>query len=191
MSNQHTRTIYKGTEWVARTSRRGRLYLEFELTQDQGYTRPGVDHKPYADPYAIHLTFAECYGPLENGSWRSCGAGVPDLLNNEWLEIHDYQDGWQRGRLAEVGKIAAAWHLNDMQAGCIHQQDGPYSIYQNGRSEINHPIADQVCPETGYKYGSAWLYKPVDPAVVNRLLELWHAPIRLDAATMQIVPAAA
>ena len=53
------------------------------------------------------------------------------------------------------------YHLNDMHAQCIHQE-------ARGETWTTHPSA--VCPDCGYKLGSAWLKREL-PAVVIRWAE--------------------
>jgi hypothetical protein len=52
------------------------------------------------------------------------------------------------------------WHLNDMKAGCEHQEALGW-----GSDSIGTP-----CPECGYKYGSKWLRREL-PGDVQQLAE--------------------
>lgn len=49
------------------------------------------------------------------------------------------------------------WHLNDMKAECVHQE-------ARGETWILNPSA--VCPDCGYKLGSAWLKRELPPEVI-------------------------
>lgn len=60
-------------------------------------------------------------------------------------------------RLAEIWR---RWHLNDMHAGCVHQE---VVLGENGQ-----PTAAR-CPETGYRYGHAWLYEAPPADVLDDL----------------------
>ena len=51
-----------------------------------------------------------------------------------------------------------AWHLNDMHAECEHQQ-------ARGETYQSHPGA--VCPDCGYKLGSAWKKRELPAEVVE------------------------
>lgn len=61
------------------------------------------------------------------------------------------------------------WHLNDMLAGCEHQEaqfraspaDRPtsYNGYRGVTGITLSPSEGSACPECGYKYGSAWNYE--------------------------------
>lgn len=49
------------------------------------------------------------------------------------------------------------WHLNDMKAECEHQE-------ARGETWSTHPGA--VCPDCGYKLGSAWLRRELPAEVI-------------------------
>lgn len=63
------------------------------------------------------------------------------------------------------------WHLNDMKAGCPHQEslfhespaDRPTCANDyRGASGIElSPNPNSACPDCGYKYGSAWNFEPL------------------------------
>lgn len=69
---------------------------------------------------------------------HSCGQ-ITDTLRQWFPEVTPY----------------LRYHLNGMRAGCIHQGTG------NG-----HKVGD-VCPECGYKYGSAWMYEALPREVID------------------------
>ncbi len=50
------------------------------------------------------------------------------------------------------------WHLNDMHSECEHQE-------ARGESYKTHP--DAVCPDCGYKCGSAWTKRKLPRSVVK------------------------
>jgi hypothetical protein len=50
------------------------------------------------------------------------------------------------------------WHLNDMHAGCEHQD-------ARGETYDSHPGA--VCPECGWKLGHGWHHRPLPPEVIE------------------------
>lgn len=62
------------------------------------------------------------------------------------------------------------WHLNDMKAGCEHQE-ARYRVdpserpdYRNDYKGSTGDTLSGPCAECGYRYGSAWLFEelPVD-----------------------------
>jgi hypothetical protein len=70
--------------------------------------------------------------------------------------------------LADIGD---RWHLNDLSAGCVHQE----VVWEDGRYGRQPSLtATEPCPETGYRYGSAWLVEPL-PEDVIATAERWIA----------------
>lgn len=57
------------------------------------------------------------------------------------------------------------YHLNDMHAECEHQA---------ARGEAWKTHAEAICPDCGYKLGSAWLSRPLPDWVISKL-EAIHA----------------
>lgn len=53
------------------------------------------------------------------------------------------------------------YHLNHMNAGCIHQKTG--NFFNDSK------ISKQVCKETGYKYGSKWLFKIIPDDIIEEI----------------------
>jgi hypothetical protein len=66
-------------------------------------------------------------------------------------------------KLRRLLELWALWHLNDMRPGCAHQVSGPYVS----------PIKDQICAESGYKYGSAWLHEQPHPEHIRELCAIF------------------
>lgn len=67
-------------------------------------------------------------------------------------------DGLRLGDIERLCEIWRRWHLNDMRANCAHQAH----VWPLPKDLATIP----VCPETGYKYGTAWLVEPL-PAEVE------------------------
>lgn len=53
---------------------------------------------------------------------------------------------------------ALPYHLNDMHAECVHQE-------QRGETYKTHPLAE--CPDCGYKLGSAWTKRELPQDIVS------------------------
>ena len=68
-------------------------------------------------------------------------------------------------RLADLWE---RWHLNDLRAGCEHQEDVKRAD-PDWRERL--PVGDS-CPVCGYRYGSEWRYEPVPDEVLTEILEL-------------------
>ena len=103
-----------------------------------------VDHQSTTDRLRLALTGVTVskYGSISrDGTWLGCGQIVDDLLELTELEL-----GWTVAEVMKLHQIWKEWHLNDLQAGCVHQHNGSNSA---------------PCPITGYKWGHEWLHKPL------------------------------
>jgi hypothetical protein len=84
--------------------------------------------------------------------------------------------------------IESAWitsHLNDLNAECDHMTDSmlnpdvetynaylanaPESATRYGQALQSYRLDRVVCPETGYRYGHAWLARKVAPEIITAL----------------------
>ena len=75
-----------------------------------------------------------------------------------------FAEGWGAENWLEFLEIWKLYHLNDMQAGCVHQRALGWNNYDE------HP--SEPCPECGYKYGSAWLKMEVPKEALEFLASL-------------------
>lgn len=136
-----------------------RLVITVEL---QPMQRPEdfqtVEHEPTpADALAVSVTheFFRRDRSRSSGSWLlSCGASTPDIPADATWDA-----GWNAERYTVLQQMAERWHLNGLNAGCVHQtvvwEDAPY---RRPSLTLTEP-----CPVTGYKYGHAWLTDPLTP----------------------------
>lgn len=70
--------------------------------------------------------------------------------------------GWSVEDVRKLADLWDEWHLNAMQAGCAHQTP----VYEDGRYGRRVDLDNTpACPVTGYKYGSAWLTRPLPDEV--------------------------
>jgi hypothetical protein len=80
--------------------------------------------------------------------------------------------------VANIVAVWSRWHLNDMRAGCRHQQQ------LATRPEIGEP-----CPFCGYKYGTAWNFEPIPSAVVAEIKSWQSRPEMPPAASLETATA--
>lgn len=116
-------------------------HLPDKVTGQATY-RESTEHHQSTDRLTLSITgvVVSKYGSIDcDGSWLGCGQTTAQLL-----ELTSLEPAWPVGDVTRLYQIWTAWHLNDMNAGCDHQHRGGES---------------RDCPETGYKYGSKWLFK--------------------------------
>ncbi len=103
------------------------------------------------------LSFTGVEGPLRNGNaLGSCGQINMSL---KATEVH-CAAGWSQATLQALLDVWDKWHLNDMRAGCMHQQ-------ARGETWGSNPGA--TCPSCGYVLGSAWVFEPVPYEIIHWL----------------------
>lgn len=91
--------------------------------------------------------------------------------------------------LALINDTWERWHLNDMQAGCVHMPSYaelaatvaalPDPPMKYGRPDTTGwALSNVVCPVTGYKWGHSWLYSQPPADVVAKWVALINKATR-------------
>lgn len=106
------------------------------------------------------LSICGVEGPLPSGN---CLGGCGQIDMHLKAEDLNPAPGWTRNKIRDFLNVWNLWHLNDMKAECEHQR-------ARGETWKTHPEA--ICPDCGYKLGSAWLREEVPADVVDFLLKL-------------------
>lgn len=91
-------------------------------------------------------------------------------IRDELDHITQPVDGLEIEDIRELARIWENCHLNDMNALCAHQ----HPVYRPdgfGRDTLDWQNVTP-CPETGYKAGSAWLYREVPEEILKRVREI-------------------
>ena len=114
-----------------------------------------VDHEQVTEGYHVSISGVSKATNRKNGE-------VFGQIYNELDKITDYAEGWSRELHQSLKLLWRDWHLNDMCAGCDHQIVVGESISERLHNTL-------PCPETGYRYGSEWLYRPVPENVYRAL----------------------
>jgi hypothetical protein len=120
------------------------------------------------------LSITGVVGPMRNGDCRgSCGQIVMSGLN-----VTEYAPGWDAESVAKLTEFWNRWHLNEMRAGSPAQErflrENPVkAIYPESHYDVACKALAQAGlnpdPETGYKYGTAWLREEVPADVLEWL----------------------
>lgn len=145
--------------YLGRTAEGFKVYAEVGLGKVTNAPQSTITHERIeAGAPRVTVTF-EVVNPRRPGRWESFGQTRPSdrVIVAEASPV-----------LAAVEELWADWHLNDMQAGCAHQEvvyeDAPYY-----RPSLD---ATLPCPVTGYRYGSAWLHKPLNQRAHDLLAQI-------------------
>jgi hypothetical protein len=137
---------------VGRLTDGTKLYVQarFDLPADgkDGVWREAVDHTRTTERLRLSVvgTLVAWNGSLDrNGTWIGVGQTTESLM-----ALSELATGWTVADVVKLHEIWTKYHLNDMNAGCVHQP---------------HPDSGN-CPHTGYKWGQRWLFKPLPYHVV-------------------------
>lgn len=76
--------------------------------------------------------------------------------------------GWTLAELAIMADIAEEWHLNGMSAACAHMTPTAPRPYPASYYDDNKHL---TCPETGYRFGTAWLVRVAPTRVLGIVSE--------------------
>jgi hypothetical protein len=107
------------------------------------------------------LSISGVEGPKKNGdALGGCGQ-VIDSLDR----ILTYCPGFDASKVAELKSVWARWHLNDMRAGCEHQESEQWGKRINPVDPATDPVG-KPCPTCGYKYGTEWKFEQVPSDVI-------------------------
>lgn len=124
------------------------ITLKIKIKEKRSENFKTVDLTPITPP-------ALCLSISGNIGSRS-GGQINETLERLTLDNSiDYRPGWNTGRMAHLLEVWKENHLNDMKAGCRHQNE-------SGEKGLN-----RLCPQCGYKYGSAWLFEPLPQDVID------------------------
>jgi len=126
---------------------------------------PCTVHKRVSRPLDFAITTAVWQPPRYDRDMISGGATVEPLG-----ELISYAPGWDAGKAARLIELSA-WHLNGMTAGCDHQ----VPVMETDRYGRTVPSLDLTppCPETGYRYGHAWLVRELPPGMLDEVRALF------------------
>jgi hypothetical protein len=162
-----TNTILKREGLVGRTADGDRVYVRVEFRHHTFETEhETIDHAPIDAVTELSIS----------GHRKRYRTNVEDgggQNRDDLRAVTRPAPGWTLEELSELADLWQRWHLNAMKAACAHQMaaevpEGTPWDQRTGYVLANTP----ACPETGYRYGHAWLVEQIPPAVVNQLYRL-------------------
>lgn len=139
---------------VGRIVGEGEVFIDIAMRRLHG-GRETVEHDAIVDPLELSIM-----GEVRAGSQVvSCGQILDDVRR-----VTRFARGWTPARLERLCDMWEKWHLNGMKAECAHME----TVWEEGRWGMRPSMTlTPPCPETGYRYGSAWLVKPLPNDVVD------------------------
>lgn len=137
--------------FVGRTTDGTRIYVDMTVRELDRLDSQTVNHEEITNYVEFTMSGLGVAKHCRNAS--SAGQMLEDLMS-----IKSPVKGLTRAEIREMHALWSRWHLNGMKAGCVHME---------ADAEIG-----TVCPETGYRYGYAWLIEPIPADTLARMNEL-------------------
>lgn len=134
-----------------------KYYLNVEIKPMQG-AGLDINHQPVTGAPVISISgsIVSKYGSVQyDRGWISAGQCL-----DAFSDITQFTNRWSAGELGDILAIWSAYHLNELNSHCAHQD-----------SDVKWD-AVPPCSVTGYKAGSAWLYAPIPDHVLITLTSL-------------------
>lgn len=164
-----------------------------------GDVRERLTGRVAIESHPSHAGQRDTYHNFVEGDVTRVSIQVPET--SDWETVVDgdnfeFAAGWDRERLAYWATLSRRFHLSDMNAGCAHMIPAPtgtrceWGGFVIGAMDSPDPVRrwDSTmsvptlshytvnraleCPESGYRYGSAWLVATVPDEVVAEVVAL-------------------
>jgi hypothetical protein len=151
------------------------VIVDVTLERETG-TAVTVDHETIAAPVRLSITgeVSRTDGRRSDGAVYVSAGQIVDYLDS----LDTLSPGWSAAEVSELAAIWRDWHLNTMTAGCAHlpadQLTREADRYSPGGTRVKCGDGTvNTCPVSGYRWGSAWLTRPLPgdlPGTLARLM---------------------
>ena len=152
------------------TEQQTETFIDIAIYHHTNQKRETVDHKSITSFFSLSIS-GSVYD-TSDGDNSECRLFEEDSIScgqiilspeNFLFDESDYTVS----QITKLKEVWNEWHLNDLQPNCCHQIAFP--IDDNDWS-IKQARETAKCPN-GYKYGSAWLVKPLPVKIINFILK--------------------
>jgi hypothetical protein len=148
--------------YIGRTPDAERVYVEISLQ-----TKDGTNFRTTAHEPAGEYTELSIMGMTVDFRGRQVSSAGQINMHVSKVNPEKFSY-WTRSDIRSLFNIWRWWHLNGMTPGCDHMEL-PADTSYDARKHI-------VCPETGYRYGSAWLVRELPADVIAEVERLMALP---------------
>lgn len=149
--------------FLGTTAARERVLMSGEIRKSQG-TWQTVDHSEIIDPWCLSLTSAIFTGRKNISRNHVASGATLEHLG----EIVTAAPGYNLAEVRELHAIGTEWHLNTVYPGCVHME------VPEGTNVGELLDMGITCPESGYRWGHAWLTRPLPDGIRNRFIDLMN-----------------
>ena len=142
--------------YLGKTKTGEKYYLSVELRERTNGV--SIDHQTLENYQEIAFTgtLISKYGSINYNRGFISGGQNFALLR----EITEPAKGFTLADIRQIHQLWKAWHLNDMNSHCAHQD----------RQVAWDSVGN--CPLTGYRAGSAWLVRELPASVIDEIKAL-------------------
>lgn len=160
------KTLNPGSVSISGSKQMGSVFLKIVISNTN---KDGITYSC--------LSISGVVGPMHSGNCRGSGGQIIEDLKDPTFTL---QKEWSQEMLNKLYDIWDKWHLNDINAGCIHQDSWDTGVKDINGKYLGHidfennpdGLLGKPCPECGYRYGHSWLYRELPEEVVSFLNEL-------------------
>jgi hypothetical protein len=158
-------SIFRRTDvFVGTTANGERVLMTGELRQEG--PRETIEHEKIEAPVCLSLTSAVFKGKKNTSRNHIISGATLEHLG----KIVAPAPGFTLDEARELHAIGTRYHLNTLKAACVHMDmDTPECKGKDVGALLDQNI---VCPETGYRWGSAWLVEPLPEEIQARFTQL-------------------
>lgn len=153
-------------------------------------TYPTIEHDTITDPAALSITFEVGFRGAGDIDWDAYIYQTGQVPTRDRKIVrpplhHKYRWGERDGYDLRhtIDLLWREWHLNDMTAGCAHQEVPEGAREADPTGYLGDKI--ELCPITGYRWGSQWLVMPLTEHALGRIAALELTEVDKYVAEME------
>ena len=157
MSNRNERKI--GLGWTED----GERVVAHVAVEDATGNTQFTDHSEGASPVRVAVSFEVVGGKYRSESWGQIPA-------DERVIVRSHANDADEATRAFIDELWSTQHLNDMNAACDHMTPDMLARHEGESTSgwQSRMLDTVVCPESGYKWGHAWLARAVPADVLSK-----------------------
>lgn len=138
------------------------VYITLEI-RNENRERFTVDHKSISGYKVLSISGHAQYRPHQD--YNYCG----QIQNTVRQNLDNFRKLYiPKKKILQILNIWDMWHLNDLQAGCVHMGKPKKGLEWDTKEWERLTLQ---CPK-GYKYGTAWLIKELPQRIIETVNKL-------------------
>lgn len=147
-----------------------RVMVEISVTEVPLDGHRDVEHRPLSGTGTRLSIMGGAWGPRQR-DFEHFGQVFDDLH-----AVDELAPGWTVEDQISLAAILHRWHLNDTRAACAHMDLNALVREPDGHGGSRISTTANKCPVSDYRWGTAWLYEEIPPAVLREIERLQTLP---------------